>query len=1100
MYRTTPEGLFLVEDYNWKPSFSNFLPGIAGKTGIPLWAYYVSRGQCLCSAGVRDKDNQILEFLSFNRALQVVGQQGFRTFIRTGGGKIHEPFQKSRDRNIRQTLAVASSELTLTERAPRRGLETEAVYFTLPGEEYPALVRVLSLRNITSKTLEGEVVDGAARILPFGCDLEILQTTARHIEGMIGVFEAGGVPVFRLKQSPADVERIEEIRRGNFFAAFTAGRSGPDKTSYIVDPAVIFSDSEIYDRPWELERLGRGEVARRPQSRQNKTPCAFAVSPFRIPPGKSFRLYSVIGQADQEEIPGLLERLNPRYLSAKREENAGIVREIKDLSFTASGERDFDNYCRQTFLDNVIRGGMPTVFPTAEGRSAFYVYSRQNGDLERDYHFFVVEPTYYSQGTGHYRSVNQNRRCDVRFFPETGDENIRIYLNLIQTDGYNPLEINQVTYRVKNRTACRRWLKQTAGKEKFRQLKRFLDDSFSPGEFAMAAEKLRVRGSDDPDRLLGKLLGYCVEEDSADIHEGYWVDHWLYNLDLLDSFLSVFPDRAEDLLINNRRYYFYDNPDLVVPRSEKYLLTPEGVRRYGAVVRDRKKTELIASRERFRRRTRSDDGRGEVYYTCLLVKLLCLVANRLATLDPDGIGIEMEADKPGWNDSMNGLPGIIGSSLCQTFELERALKFLISRLGDIPKPVAVYTELADFISGLTRLTARRAAGKISALRYWDLSNTLKEKYRSRTAYGISGREKTLTPDELGCFLESGLKAVGLIYRPENRRRVFNPAGIPYTYLVNRVTRYRKQKDKDGRVRLNPDGLPLVEPLSFRQEPLPLFLEGPVHYIKVHPEQAETVYRAVRASGLFDKKLQMYKVCESLEEAPFEIGRVKAWGPGWIENESVYTHMEFKYLLELVRSGLHRQFFSDIRTMLPPFIPPEVYGRSPLENVSFVVSSAFPDPAMHGRGLQPRLSGVTGEMVHIWSLMTAGARPFFLDRGGRLAFRLDPALPGWLFTGKRTGFSLPPVSGKEEKLTLPARSFAFLFLGRILVVYHHPGGGDASRQSGTGVVGYRLTYRDGREKSVSGSVVTAAAARDIRRGKVARIDADLADLSRTAVES
>ena len=32
------------------------------------------------------------------------------------------------------------------------------------------------------------------------------------------------------------------------------------------------------------------------------------------------------------------------------------------------------------------------------------------------------------------------------------------------------------------------------------------------------------------------------------------------------------------------------------------------------------------------------------------------------TLDPMGLGIEMEAGKPGWNDAMNRLPGVLGSS------------------------------------------------------------------------------------------------------------------------------------------------------------------------------------------------------------------------------------------------------------------------------------------------------------------------------------------------------------------------------------------------------------------------------------------------------
>lgn len=38
------------------------------------------------------------------------------------------------------------------------------------------------------------------------------------------------------------------------------------------------------------------------------------------------------------------------------------------------------------------------------------------------------------------------------------------------------------------------------------------------------------------------------------------------------------------------------------------------------------------------------------------------------------------------------------------------------------------------------------------------------------------------------------------------------------------------------------------------------------------------------------------------------------------------------------------------------LDPKKYGRNVLENVSFIVSSAFPDEKMHGWGLRPRLSG------------------------------------------------------------------------------------------------------------------------------------------------
>ena len=35
------------------------------------------------------------------------------------------------------------------------------------------------------------------------------------------------------------------------------------------------------------------------------------------------------------------------------------------------------------------------------------------------------------------------------------------------------------------------------------------------------------------DAYLNNLLENCIKEDYATFKEGYWVDHWIYNIDLL---------------------------------------------------------------------------------------------------------------------------------------------------------------------------------------------------------------------------------------------------------------------------------------------------------------------------------------------------------------------------------------------------------------------------------------------------------------------------------------------------------------------------------------------------------------------------------------
>ncbi|UCC64183.1 MAG: hypothetical protein JSV36_03760, partial [Anaerolineae bacterium] len=73
-------GRLVIQDYAAARPFSSFLPGIAGPMGVPLWVFYVNRGQAITSFGVESKDNPILEFQPANKAYQITPFTGFRTF------------------------------------------------------------------------------------------------------------------------------------------------------------------------------------------------------------------------------------------------------------------------------------------------------------------------------------------------------------------------------------------------------------------------------------------------------------------------------------------------------------------------------------------------------------------------------------------------------------------------------------------------------------------------------------------------------------------------------------------------------------------------------------------------------------------------------------------------------------------------------------------------------------------------------------------------------------------------------------------------------------------------------------------------------------
>ncbi len=80
------------QSYALKKPFSSFLSGVAGKNGIPMWVYYVNKGQLISSFGLRDKNGAMLEFVPANQAYEIITQRGFRTFIKSND-QVYECFQ-----------------------------------------------------------------------------------------------------------------------------------------------------------------------------------------------------------------------------------------------------------------------------------------------------------------------------------------------------------------------------------------------------------------------------------------------------------------------------------------------------------------------------------------------------------------------------------------------------------------------------------------------------------------------------------------------------------------------------------------------------------------------------------------------------------------------------------------------------------------------------------------------------------------------------------------------------------------------------------------------------------------------------------------------
>ncbi|MBI4353788.1 MAG: cellobiose phosphorylase, partial [Candidatus Omnitrophica bacterium] len=165
---------FIIEDYHRTRPFSSFLPGIAGLWGIPMWVFYVNRGQAIAGFGIQDKEHPIMEFLPANRAYRATPLHGFRTFLKFSGRAawLYEPFglnhRDTSASSVARRMRIRMHDLVLEETHRAFGLETRVHYFTIPQEPLAALARVVSITNRSRASRPLELLDGLPVIIPYG--------------------------------------------------------------------------------------------------------------------------------------------------------------------------------------------------------------------------------------------------------------------------------------------------------------------------------------------------------------------------------------------------------------------------------------------------------------------------------------------------------------------------------------------------------------------------------------------------------------------------------------------------------------------------------------------------------------------------------------------------------------------------------------------------------------------------------------------------------------------------------------------------------------------------------------------------------------------
>lgn len=235
-------GRFVLTNYSDRSPFASFLPGIAGPLGVPLWVFYVNRGQAIASFGIGSKDSPIMEFQPANKAYQTTPFTGFRTFIKRDDGSCYEPFSPYTP--APREMHIGLNELELEEHGD--GLHVRVLYFTLTNEALAGLVRQVTITNTGHAPTSLAVLDGLPVLIPYGVNNAILKEISRTAEAWMEVFNLDhGLPFYRVRASIADTPEVQGYTAGHFYLAFTA----ETRLSPVVDPVTVFGADTSLSRP-----------------------------------------------------------------------------------------------------------------------------------------------------------------------------------------------------------------------------------------------------------------------------------------------------------------------------------------------------------------------------------------------------------------------------------------------------------------------------------------------------------------------------------------------------------------------------------------------------------------------------------------------------------------------------------------------------------------------------------------------------------------------------------------------------------------------------------------------------------------------------------
>ena len=299
---------FIQHNYQRQKTFSSFLPGIAGKDGIPMWSFYVNRGQLISSFGRQDKNGAILEFFPANAAYMYTKTIGFRTFIKIDG----QTYEFFKEENKNQTLMVDREAVSIIENNESIGIKVTVKYFTLPNEPLAALVRKVVVENTHSDERNIEVLDGLTQILPSGIDYGGYKAISNLLQSWMDVDFGPGYAFYKLRASTGDSAEVSDVTDGNYYLPI----SDDSKPAIIEIIKMVYECDSSFAKPYGFMKHSAKSLKKKNQVTVNQVPCAYSL--YETTLVKALTFSALIGYtSDITILKELSKSISQEYINKK---------------------------------------------------------------------------------------------------------------------------------------------------------------------------------------------------------------------------------------------------------------------------------------------------------------------------------------------------------------------------------------------------------------------------------------------------------------------------------------------------------------------------------------------------------------------------------------------------------------------------------------------------------------------------------------------------------------------------------------------------------------------------------------------------------------